>query len=179
MAEKSKAFDKSLRIRYRGQYDYDGLIALLRSFFDRAKIDLEQPKFKYKGEDTGFEVEFTFTGDRKVNQYIKVYITIEGHGYDVNPKEVVVNGVKKRMTGGKMELYFQAHHQLDWGEGFTTDPKDSNLRKKTLEKMKKFLDEDFEGVSFEDNKALGKKHIQTLLKKFHAETVKFLGMECY
>ena len=175
----SKAFDKPLRIRYRGQYDYDGLIALLRSFFDRAQITNEEPKFKYKGEDTGYEVEFVMTGDRKVNSYIKVFMTIEGHGFDVNPKETIVNGVKKRITGGKMELYFQASYQLDWGGGFDISPKDSKSKKKALKMMKNFLDEEYEGISYEDNKALGKKHMQNLIKKFHKETVQFLGMECY
>ena len=161
MPEQKSVFDKTLRIRFRGQYDYDGLIALLRSFYGRAKIVLEQPKFKYKGDTHGFEVEFDFKGNRKVNSYINVYLFISGHGFDVDPKEVVVNGVKKRMTGGKMQLEFSAKYELDWGKGFETK------------------EEEYEGIMYEDNKALGKKHMQDMIRKFHKETVKFLGMECY
>ncbi len=179
MPEQKSVFDKTLRIRFRGQYDYDGLIALLRSFYGRAKIVLEQPKFKYKGDTHGFEVEFDFKGNRKVNSYINVYLFISGHGFDVDPKEVVVNGVKKRMTGGKMQLEFSAKYELDWGKGFETKEEDSELKKKALEKMQKFLDEEYEGIMYEDNKALGKKHMQDMIRKFHKETVKFLGMECY
>ena len=37
---------------------------------------------------------------------------INGMGFDIQPKDVVVDGKKKRLTKGKIELVFQAFFQL-------------------------------------------------------------------
>ena len=178
MGDKDKLFDSPLIIRFRGQYDYDGLISLLRGFFKRAKMPIKEPKFKYKVGGTGAEIEFKFKGDLKVTHYIKVFLNIDGKGYDVKPKEVVVKGKKKKMTDGKIELKFQGEFELDYPGMYDEDKQNSRLKNKMLVKMKDFMDNKAKGISFGDNKALGKKNIQKMVMKFHAETKEFLGMKC-
>ena len=69
-------FDYPIRIRYRGNYDYDGLMELIRKFYDRQLMDIKEPKFKFKQQGTGAEVQFKFVGDRKVTHYIKINILV-------------------------------------------------------------------------------------------------------
>jgi len=176
MGKEKEVFDTPLRIRFRGQYDYDGLISLLRSFYRRARMAIQEPKFKFKNGGNGAEVEFKFKGDLKVTPYIKIYLEIEGHGFDVKQKEVIIDNKKRMMTGGKMELKFQGKVNLDWAEMYE-DKKSSAFRQKMLKTLQEFMDNP-DGVSFGDNKVWGKKNIQKLVTKFHKETKEFLGMEC-
>jgi hypothetical protein len=179
----SAVFDKDLRIRFRGLYDYDGLIALLRSFYARAKITIEEPKFKYKVGGNGAEVEFEFQGNLKVTHYIRVNLYVSGKAFDVDPKPVVIDGKKKMMTQGKIELKFQGSYELDYpGMYKLEEDKNKNalptLRNKALKQMKELIDNPDYGLAYGDNKALGKKNMQKLIEKFHKETKQFLGMEC-
>jgi len=175
--EAKEVFNSPLRIRFRGQYDYDGLIALLRGFYRRAKMPIQEPKFKFKNGGTGAEVEFKFEGDLKVTHYIKIYLIIEGHGFDVQPKEVVINNQKRRLTEGKMELKFQGKFELDYSGMYKLNKNNSKFKNKMHQEMQEFMDNP-DGISFGDNKGWGKKNIQKLVTKFHKETKQFLGMEC-
>lgn len=177
-----EVFDHPLRIRFRGLYDYDGLIALLRSFYGRTKMILEEPKFKYKVGGTGAEVEFKFEGNLKVTHYIKVYMVIEGKGFDVSPKSVVVDGKKKMMTEGKMQIKFQGNFELDYPGMYDVEMekgKEKNtIRNKALKQMKDLLENPEYGLKYGDHKGLGKKNMQKLIEKYHKETKQLLGMEC-
>ncbi|MGE0792547.1 MAG: hypothetical protein AB7V77_00005, partial [Candidatus Woesearchaeota archaeon] len=136
-------YHKNLRLRYRGEYDYDGLMTLLRGFFVRARIDIEEPVLKFKESPTGAEVEFKFRGDRRVTNYIKVYMYITGHFWDVVRKEVVINGKKKLRSGGKIELTFQGEVLFDYEGIYEIGKTDSQIRKIAIKEMKKFTDEEF------------------------------------
>lgn len=180
-SEEKFVFHSPIKIRFRGTYDYDGLLNLIRGYYGRHFFDRKEPKLKYKSGGGGAEVEFKMEADRKVTHYIKVFLYVEGHLWDVNPKEVVVDGKKQMLTGGKLEIQLKGSFELDYGNSFAThDNKSSSGRfQNMLEKhMQKFLDEDGQGLQFGDNKANGKKYMEGLLIDFADEIKKFLKMEC-
>ncbi|MGM5480438.1 MAG: hypothetical protein ACQESC_03185, partial [Nanobdellota archaeon] len=98
-----EVFEDDLVLEYRGQYDYDGLIDLIRKFYDDLHMERKEPKYKNKKKTFGSEIEFKMEGDRKITHYIRVNLYVQAHMWDVDPKEVVVNGKKKMMTGGKLK----------------------------------------------------------------------------
>jgi hypothetical protein len=169
---KKGVFEYPIRIRYRGPYDYDGLIELIRNYFGEVAIDTrKEPKFKYKTGGGGAEAEFKFTGDRKITHYIKFYLTVTGHFYNVKRKEVVIDGEKRRGTDGKLEITIVGEVELDYADSF-----DKN---KKLDKwMQEVLDADGTGLQFEDNKATGKKYVQKVLLTLDSKIKSFLKMEC-
>lgn len=187
-ASKEKtAFMAPIKIRFRGAYDYDGLLQLIRGYYGRHLFDArKEPKFKFKTGGSGSEVEFKMEADRKVTHYIKVFLYVEGHLWDVKPQEVVVDGKKVRMTEGKLELQLKASFIFDYANKFAThgDPKGNKSASDKLENsiekwMQEFMDADGTGLQFGDNKASGKSYLKKLLISFADEIKAFLKMECY
>jgi len=174
------AFDSPLVIRFRGTFDYDGLIALIRQYFKRHLFDRKEPKWKHSGGGGGAEIEFKMEADRKITHYIKAYITIEGHLWGVNPKESVVKGKKIRLTNGKLELKLSAAYEFDFAGRFATHGKGvSDKIENAIEKwMQDFLDKDNYGLMYQDNKTNGKKYLQKMLLLLSDEIRSFLRMEC-
>ncbi len=180
ISKEKGAFDSPLVIRFRGTYDYDGLMALIRNYFGRHLFDKREPKLKYKTGGGGAEVEFKMESDRKVTHYIKVFLYVEGHFWGVKPKEVVVDGKKRRLTSGRLELKLKATFVFDYAKRFATH-KGGSLDKleNPIEKwMQNFMDEDGKGIMFGDNKLNGKKYLEKLLINLSDEIKKFLRMEC-
>lgn len=179
---KQDVFDDPIQIRFRGAYDYDGLLTLIRGYFGRHLFDTrKEPKFKFKTGGSGAEVEFKMEADRKVTHYIKVHVFIEGHLWDVKPKETVVDGKTVRLTNGKLELNLSAFYEFDYNSKFGTHDESSSSGKmqNVIEKwMQNFMDEDSSGLQFQDIKASGKKYMEMFLDTLATDIKKFLKMEC-
>lgn len=162
MATQSKDVpDAPLILRYRGKYDFDGLITLIRQFYARSRFDfLKEPKYKSKGG----EVEFKFESQREVTQYIAVYLKVEGHMWDVKRDE-------KGVTSGKLEIVISSKYILDYANQFTKG-------KSIDEWMQQTLDATNTGLQFMDIKVTGKKYLEKLTSKLQSEIKKHLKMEC-
>lgn len=165
-------FDDPLLIQFRGTYDYDGLMQLIRDYYARVKIDkLDEPKFKFKNGGGGAEVEFKFAGNRKVTHYIRVNLYVTGHMWDVKQEEMNVGGVAKKMTKGKLEITINGSFELDYAKGFN--------EKKALDNwMREKLDAPGTGLQFGDNKVTGEKFMEKMILTLHAQIKKFLNMTC-
>ncbi len=155
--------DDPLLLRYRGTYDYDGLLVVIRNFFKKSRFQIREPKFNYKGGGAGAEVEFKFESERKVTHYIKVALEVKGHFWDVK------HGPE---NNGKLELFMQGKVILDYGGGFDTEKKASHKR------MKDFLDKPGSGLQFGDVKITGEKYVEKMIEKLQKEIKKHLKMEC-
>lgn len=174
-------FEDPMIILYRGDFDYDALITQLRGCFSGAGIIIKEPKFKYKAGGNGVEVEFAFDGDAKLTHYIKIFLHIEGRIWDMKKKDILVNGVKKQVSNGKIRLEFSGKWQLDYAGMYDIKKSDSMKpfgRGWFKNKMLRKLDNAAIGLQFGDNKMTGKKYMEKLIKNSHASTKKLLGMEC-
>lgn len=180
-SKEKTAFAAPIKIRYRGTYDYDGLLQLIRGYFGRHLFDSrKEPKFKFSTGGSGSEVEFKMNADRKVTHYIKIFLYVEGHLWDVKPQDVVVDGKKVRMTNGKLEIKLSASYVFDYANKFATHGNSSGEKlENAIEKwMQDFMDADGTGLQFGDNKASGKSYLKKLLISFADDIKKFLKMEC-
>jgi len=178
----SPVYTSPIEIRFRGSYDYDGLLRLIRGYFGRHLFDKKEPKFKFKTGGSGSEVEFKMIANRKVTHYIKVYFKVEGHFWDVKVQEVMINGKKEKRTNGKIEIKISGEFELDYNNRFGTHKGDklSPKMENTIEKwMQKVLDEKETGLQFGDNKSSGKSYMKKVLTQLGDEIKEFLNMECY
>lgn len=162
-------YDDPVLIRYRGLYDYDGLLQLIRDFYSSVKMDIREPKFKHKGGGAA-EVEFKFEGDRKTTHYIKVYLYVEGHFWDVNMQEVVIAGKKTRATNGKLELKINSSFEMDYPGMFDEKKKFHNWMKQKLDSP--------DGLQAGDTKAVSKKFCEQMINKLANQIKKHLNMAC-
>lgn len=175
-------FDYPIRIRYRGNYDYDGLMDLIRNFYARVLIDIKEPKFKFKQQGTGAEVQFKFKGDRKVTHYIKIHLFVEGFIWDVKREDVVIDGKQVRRTNGKLDIKISGNYELDYADKFKDIKKGGKASERALHAfdswMQTKLDADGTGLQFGDNKVTGKKFMEKMLVSLGDEIKRFLRMEC-
>ena len=164
MTDPADIRDDPLIIRFRGEYDYDGLLSLIRGFYKRSLFDIKEPKLKYKVGGTGAEVEFKFESDRKITHYIKAYLFVEGHFWDVKKE-------KTGLTKGKLDIRISSQMELDYAGKF-------DGKKPSHKWMQEKLDEKGTGLQFGDNKVTGEKYLEKLMDKLQTEIKKHLKMEC-
>lgn len=166
------AYPKSLGtpqliIRYKGLFDYDGLYNLIVRWMKARRYWFHEEVYKHKVPSPyGAEQEFTFTGDKKLNDYIKYNLKVSFHLWDMTEVEVIQDGKKKTLTNARIEILFSGNVEVDY--------------EKRMEKSriwaaiadvyyKYFLKEDLESV-----------HHDTLyyrLYKLHALVKEFFGMQ--
>lgn len=162
---KDNVFDWPLTFKYRGEFDYDGLMNVIRSYYAKVKIDkLDEPKFKYKvGGGGKAEVEFKFYGDMKATGYTKIILKVEGHLWSVE---------RGKPSNGKVELKIEAGFIHDYGKGFDEKSKVHRWMQRRL------YTEDGKGMSYADIKAEGKKNAEKVANGLLSEIKSFIGVEC-
>lgn len=162
---KDNVFEWPLTFKYRGEFDYDGLMAVILSYYAKNKFDkLDEPVFKYKvGGGGKAEVEFKFYSDMKATGYTKQILKIQGHLWSVE---------RGKPTNGKVELKISAGFIHDYGKGFNPDSKVHNWM------QKKLYTESGKGMSYGDIKAEGKKNSEKIANGLLAEIKSFIGVEC-
>jgi len=159
-------FDWPLTFKYRGTFDYDGLMAVIRSYYASVKIDkLDEPKFKYKvGGGGKAELEFKLYGDMKATGYTKIFLQIEGHMWNVE---------RGKPSNGKIELKIQSGFIHDYAKGYDEN---SALHRWMLGKIHK--PNKGKGMAFADLKAEGKKNAEKVANNLLTKIKSFIGVEC-
>jgi hypothetical protein len=173
VSKKKPVFDMPIRIRFSGQYDYDGLLDLMRSFFRRHLFDMQETKFKYKTGGSGSEVDFAFKGEKDITHYLRVHMDIGGKIFDVKRNSVVIDGKQKMMTGGRIDVRINGSYELDFANMYGSE----KSQKKIEKFMQDQLDNDPEGLQFYEMKKNGKKYMEKTMMSFSDEIKTFLGME--
>ena len=178
MGDKIPAFPVPLEIRFRGVYDYDNLLPVIRDHFESRDFNVKDTGFKYKAGSgpAGTEADIKVEGERFISHYIKVTLKINGHLWNVNRKESVVNGEKKILTGGKIQLYIECEAELDYRNMFAVKKGDKDALKNW---MKITLDDNYTGLQGKENYVTGIVFIRMLANELHQKIKKYLGMECY
>ncbi|MFW5977552.1 MAG: hypothetical protein ACOCQQ_03505 [Candidatus Nanoarchaeia archaeon] len=176
---KIKAFGDPIMIRYRGLYDYDGLMTLIRNFFSEYQYIAEEPTFKYKKGGGGVEVTFKIKAFRELTIYIISNMKLQLHAWDLKRKQVEIDGKQKTMTGGKVEILIEGDAQLDYTKMFDEGKAKNQSRKKLLKWMQSRLDDPHIGLQFGENHVTGKVFIQEVVLALSDRIKEHLNMECY
>lgn len=106
-------------IYYSGVFDYEKLIRTIAGWFGEMGYEFIEDVYKHKvPSPAGSEQEFTLSGWRKVNEYVMFWIRIKGHIWELKEIDVVVDGKKKKMARGKVQLIFTPEDWLDYNNKF-------------------------------------------------------------
>ena len=171
-------YEYPIIIRYRGLFDYDGLMALLRKFFAEYRFEkVNEPKFKFKVGGTGAEAEFRIKGFRIVSEYIKITLQIDGHVWGIKRTLKEFHGEKKLVTSGKIQLQLSAKIGLDYNKLFDSSKK-KGAEKKLIEWMHQRLDDPYMGMQFGENYVNGLAFTRGILNDLSTRIKKHLRMEC-
>lgn len=99
------------RIRFKGEFDYHGLITLIKDYFLSREYDFYETRYK----DKGYESEVTWKAEREYDEYNIVGFDIDWHMWDYVKKEVEINGQKKTFVTARIELIIISKHEQNWG----------------------------------------------------------------
>ncbi|MDP7323381.1 MAG: hypothetical protein QF632_01315 [Candidatus Woesearchaeota archaeon] len=109
-----------MNLKYRGVWDYEGLYQLMVQWFEDQGYEFHERVFKHKvPSPLGFEQELGWYGWRKVNAYVKFWIYVYWHVWDIKEVEVVKDGKKKKMVQARLFIEFSGKVELDWQNMFT------------------------------------------------------------
>ena len=106
---------QELRIRWTGLFDYDGLYMLIAEWFKKRRYWFTEGSYKHKVPNAlGAEQEIDFSGEKLINNYIKYTINLSLHLWEMTEVEVEKNGIKKKLTNGRMEIKIFGVMELDY-----------------------------------------------------------------
>lgn len=104
------------KIRFRGVYDWEGLIRLIRGWFEAREYEFFERRYKHKSKAEGAELEINFEAQRDINDYAREVIKIYFHIWNAEEVEVVRDDKKKKMWEARMLIDFSAYVELDYDE---------------------------------------------------------------
>lgn len=109
------------KIYYVGIFDYDRLIKSIAEWYFLEGYEFHEQVYKHKvPSPDGSEQEFTLKGWRKITEYVQFWINIKGHIWELKEIEAVIEGKKKKMARGKVQLVFSTEMWLDYNNKFTS-----------------------------------------------------------
>lgn len=109
-----------IKVGYSGIFDFDGLYLVIAQWFKARKYWFHESTYKFKpGSEWGNEVEIKFKGEKNVTDFYMFEIEVYFHVWDMADVEVIQNGVKKKLTKGRMEIVISGDVTFDYQNKFT------------------------------------------------------------
>ncbi len=106
-------------IRYNGIFDFDKLYRDMAAWFGKNGFELQEDNYKHKTPmPIGCEQEIKWKGWLKTNEYARYWIHVHFHIWDLQDIEVVKDGVKKKMSKGKLFIILSIQLDLDYSNRF-------------------------------------------------------------
>lgn len=107
-------------VKFKGEYDWDGLYKLITQWVLNRRYIMQEGRYKNKKlSSAGNEIQLTIIGEKKETAYTKLWIDIYIHSWDLKEKQVVVDGKKKLMTGGRFSIEITTDIEFDWQNKYT------------------------------------------------------------
>ncbi len=99
-----------IRILYEGNFDFDKMKAAVKAWFRSKKYIFTEKEYTIKDKALGKEVEITWIGERKRDDYARFRITID----------IKINEMKKsgKLDNGRIFANFAAVIELDYKKRF-------------------------------------------------------------
>lgn len=110
------------KIRYRGLFDWEGLIRLIRAWFEEREYEFFERRYKHKAKPLGAELEINFEAYRDINEYARNFIKIYFHIWDAEEVEVVKDGKKRKLWNARMLIDFSGFVELDYDDHWEHSP---------------------------------------------------------
>ena len=163
-----KAPLKKSRIKFEGLFDIEGLYKFMRDWLSTRHFIFTESKYKHKlPSPLGAEIELEWSAWRKETEFVRYWIIINFHFWDMTEVEVIREGKKVKRNKARFEIVFGGDLEMDYQGRFEKTP-----FLKTLEQFYyKFI--------FTQNKEMGMywDELYYLVYRLQTEVKKFLGME--
>ncbi|MFH0978094.1 MAG: hypothetical protein V1837_02210 [Candidatus Woesearchaeota archaeon] len=106
-------------LKFKGICDIEGLFKTIYDWMIHQDYEVHETKYKHKVPDPrGAEDEITLKGWRRVNAYVKYWLEVDFHIWDMRTVDVVRNGIKKKLVTLRMKITFTSTVELDYSGRF-------------------------------------------------------------
>ncbi len=106
-------------VKYRGIFDFPKLLKLIHTWGTAQRFEMHEKRYKHKVPDArGAEQEVTLLGWRKIDAYLKFWISVDVKGEYLKDVDVIKDGKKKKLTQGKVRVMFNGYLELDYQNRF-------------------------------------------------------------
>ncbi len=158
--------DESIILKYSGIFDLSGLYKAIADWFIDYGFYLEEPVWKHKiPTPGGAEQEIGFDGWKKINEYVRYWVDLYIHMYDLVDVDVVKEGVKKKMNRAQIVMEFRAQVETDYSKRFET-------------KFEMFIKDFMDKYLYKkDMDVIWTDQLYYITYKLHTKIKEFLGME--
>jgi len=123
------------KLYYVGIFDYEALVKGIAAWFNAEGYEYREKVYKSKvPSPDGSEHEFAVDGWRKTNELVWYFIEIKCHIWDMKEVEVLVDGEKKRMIRGRVQMWFHNWFEVDYNRKYK-----SPVEKQLLAFLEKYI----------------------------------------
>lgn len=157
--------DGVIILKYAGIFDFKKLYKSIAEWFIDYAFYLEEPTWKYKVPEMGAEQEIEFKGWKKINEYVRYWIDVYIHIYDLTDVAVVKEGAKQNLNSGRIVVEFRADVETDYSK---------RMESGTGPFIKEFMDK---YLYKKDMDAVWSDQLYYLTYKVHTRVKEILGME--
>ena len=121
---------KGLILRYKGIFDYGGLLVLIVDWLKQRRYWFQETTVKHKVPSPfGAEEERRFKAEKKITDYYKETAELKFHLWEINEVEVVKDGKKIKLIKARMEIVFKGGLVLDYQGRWDKSKLHQNVRK--------------------------------------------------
>jgi hypothetical protein len=100
-------------------YDWEGLYKMVWQWMGRHRYRVHETRYREKASSPlGNDIKMRFDGEKEVNEYVKYWMHVYFRVYDLKEFEVVEDGVKKKMTNGRLWIRLWGEYELDYSNRF-------------------------------------------------------------
>lgn len=115
------AGEASVTLFYAGVFDYDGLIKMIANWYNEFGFEFHENTLKHKvPSPDGSEQEIELSGKKKITEYTRYWIKVDGHIWELNEVEVKIGKEIKKMAKGKIRLILSVETELDYNKKFVS-----------------------------------------------------------
>ncbi len=104
------------KIQYIGTFNFDELYKKMQAWYAEKEYKFHEKAYKQKPGASDIELEWE--GYRNETSYVRFWVNIYVHIFDLQDVEIIQEGVKKKMNKARMQIEVWGRIQLDWQEEF-------------------------------------------------------------
>lgn len=109
----------TITLRYHGVFDFDGFYAAVIDWAKNEGYMWHEKSFKHKvPSPEGAEQEYDWELTKNVTEFVRYFILMSVHAWEVRDVDMEVNGRKKTMTHARLFIRMNGFVKWDWQKRF-------------------------------------------------------------
>ena len=104
------------KLEQEGLFDFKAFYQFCHSWFRDELYGVDELEYKEKVKDTSREIKFKWMATKDISDYFRNTIEMECLVKDVVDVEVEIDGKKKAMNKGKIEVKFKGAMNVEWSQ---------------------------------------------------------------